>query len=110
MASRRFDAPAVSSNVAAELTVPAGRYRFTDYAASWTISPSRRGSGVLSYSAGGYYGGTRREFAASSVISRPTVTFRRSKHQVVEESLPTAGAVTQLFGARLTTGEHPVFH
>jgi hypothetical protein len=101
-ATRSHDAPLAAFPVARGLTVPAGAYSFTDYAATWTTSPSRRAIGTLSYRAGGYYGGTRREFAASSVIVKADRHFYADvNYQVVDIALPSGGAVTQLFGVRL---------
>jgi hypothetical protein len=88
--------------VAGGLDVAAGGYSFTDYTATWTMSPSRRASGNLSVSAGDYYDGTRREFAASSVIVKANRHFYADvNYQVADVSLPAGSAVTQLFGVRL---------
>jgi hypothetical protein len=101
-ATRRHDAPTAPFRVAGALTVGSGRYSFTDYTATWTLSPSRRASGIVSYSAGGYYGGMRRELAASSVVLKADRHFYADiNYQIADVSLPSASAVTQLFGIRL---------
>ena len=101
-ATRRHEAPLTPFRVAGGLTIDSGTYSFTDYSATWTASPSRRASGVVSYSAGGYYGGTRREFAASAVVLKADHHFYADvNYQIADVSLPAAGAVTQLLGVRL---------
>jgi hypothetical protein len=101
-AARRYDAPLAAFRVAGGLSVPADAYRFTDYVASWTTSPTRRAAGTLTYRDGGYYGGTRRDFAASSVIIKADRHFYADvNYQVTDVSLPTGSALAQLFGVRL---------
>jgi hypothetical protein len=101
-AARRLDAPSEGFRVAGGLTVAAGSYSFSDYTAAWTTSPSRRVSGNLSVTVGDYYGGTRREFAASSVIVKGDRHFYADvNYQVADVSLPSGSAVTHLFGVRL---------
>ena len=100
-AARRYDAPDVAFRVAG-LFVPAGAYSFTDYAATWITSPRRRAIGNFTYRSGGYYGGTRREFTASSMIVKANSHFYADlNYQVTDVSLPAGSAVAQLFGVRL---------
>ena len=101
-ATRGFDAPARSFPVAGGLRVPAGAYAVTDVAAAWTLSPKRRAAGVLTVRSGGYYGGRRREFTASSLLFKTGAHFSADvNYQVTDVTLPAGEALTQLFGIRV---------
>jgi hypothetical protein len=98
---RRFDRPLESFRIGGGLVVPAGAYGFDDYALTWTISPSRPATGTLTFRSGDYYGGSRREFVATSILKADRHFYADVNYQVTDVALPAAAAVTQLFGVRL---------
>jgi hypothetical protein len=67
--SRQFEQLTDPFRITPDVTIPLDAYRFQRYLVRWTLDPSRRLSGGTSASWGGFYGGSLREFTASSALT-----------------------------------------
>lgn len=105
--SRQFEQFTDPFHITPDVTIPLDTYRFQRYLAGWTFDPSRRLSGGTSVSWGGFYGGSLREFTASSALILwrrfsvgPALTYSRVR-------LPQGHFSTSVARVRLDYNQNP---
>ena len=100
--TQSFEQLDAAFEVARGVNVPVGGYRYTQGKASYTLGPQRPVSGTVTFTRGGFYGGTlteaswrgRLEFT-SQLYAEPTVSFNRVTG-------PYGSGENNLYGSRLT--------
>ena len=98
--TRRHDAPPTAFEIGG-LSVAAGSYGFTEYAAIWDTSKSHQVGGRLELRGGRFYGGTRREVVTSAILKANRHFYADVNYQLTDLALATGSATAQLFGVRL---------